>query len=89
MPNSAEKSRSSSVESRAIMVLGNDAPTYRGGGAPAGAAFISQLIAEREHLPPQRERRRAPVATALDRYEATEQQVVPRMPPGYRKSLSV
>jgi len=51
------------------------------------AAFISQLIAERYHLAPQRQRRRATVDIALDCYEATEQQTPRRMPPGYRRSF--
>jgi len=51
------------------------------------AAFISQLIAERYHLAPQRLRRRVPLEVALDCYETAEQQAVRRMPPGYRKSF--
>lgn len=55
---------------------------------PASAApFLSQLIAERDHLPPQRERRRAPMATALLSYRETAIRTPPRLPPGYRKSL--
>jgi hypothetical protein len=54
--------------------------------APA-AAFLSQLIAEREHLPPQRERRRAPVSAALLSYRGAAILTPPRLPPGYRKSL--
>lgn len=54
---------------------------------PRGA-FISQLIAERYHLAPQRQRRRAPLDVALDCYETAEQQATRRMPPGYRTSLS-
>lgn len=55
---------------------------------PASAApFLSQLIAERDHLPPQRERRRAPLATALLSYRETAVRTPPRLPPGYRKSL--
>lgn len=57
-------------------------------GLPAsGAPFLSQLIAERDHLPPQRERRRAPMATALLSYRETAVRTPPRLPPGYRKSL--
>jgi len=51
------------------------------------ATFLSQLIAERDHLPPQRARRRAPVATALLSYHGTAILTPPRLPPGYRKSL--
>ena len=51
------------------------------------AAFISQLIAERYHLAPQRQRSRAPLDIALGCYETAEHQTVRRMPPGYRKSF--
>ena len=53
------------------------------------AAFLSQLIAERFHLDPQRERRRAPVPFAIDIYAAAQQQAVRRLPPGYRKTVVV
>ena len=53
----------------------------------SAAPFLSQLIAERDHLPPQRARRRAPVATALVSYRDTASHTLPRLPPGYRKSL--
>lgn len=53
------------------------------------AEFLSQLIAERDHLPPQRERRRAPVDFALDTYDSTTRHAVRRMPPGYRKTLVI
>jgi hypothetical protein len=61
---------------------------HREGPLPrAGAAFISQLIAERQHLPPQRERRRAPMAEAVSCYGHVADQSVRRMPPGYRKTV--
>ncbi len=49
--------------------------------------FISQLIAERDHLPPQRERRRAPVGVALGAYDAGSKIAVRRMPAGYRTTI--
>jgi len=55
--------------------------------APPAAAFLSQLIAERDHMAPQRARRRAPVATALLSYHGTAILTPPHLPPGYRKSL--
>ena len=64
-------------------------PARPGGSAPAGSSFVSQLIAERQHLPPQRERRRATMAVAVGSYRATEEQAVRRVPPGYRKTLVV
>ena len=51
------------------------------------ATFISQLIAERHHLPPQRERRRTTMDVAVEAYADTEQNAIRRMPPGYRKTL--
>lgn len=51
------------------------------------ATFISQLIAEHQHLPPQRERRRAPPAMAAFAYAQTADQATPRLPPGYRRRL--
>jgi hypothetical protein len=53
------------------------------------AAFISQLIAERQHLPIQRQRRQSTVDVALDAYGATERNAVVRLPPGYRTTLLV
>jgi hypothetical protein len=52
------------------------------------ASFISQLIAERYHLAPQRMRHRTSLDVALDCYDATDQQTPRRMPPGYRTSFS-
>ena len=48
------------------------------------AAFLSQLIAERHHLAPQRARRRAPVAEVLRTYDAGGRMAIRRLPPGYR-----
>lgn len=51
------------------------------------ADFISQLIAERQHLPTQRQLRRVPIAEAVDAYSAGAERAVRRMPAGYRRSL--
>jgi hypothetical protein len=56
-------------------------------GPRAGAAFLSQLIAERMHLPPQRERRRETAEYATDSYASTARESVRRLPPGYRRTL--
>jgi len=53
------------------------------------AAFLSQLIAERDRLAPQRTRRRAPLGTALASYGSTARQAIRRLPPGYRTALTV
>jgi len=55
-------------------------------GAPR-AAFLSQLIAEKHHLAPQRARRQAPVADVLRTYDAGGKIAVRRLPPGYRMSI--
>lgn len=54
---------------------------------PAHADFLSQLIAARQHLPAQRERRRAPVHQAVDAYANGGKITVRRMPAGYRKTI--
>jgi hypothetical protein len=51
------------------------------------ATFLSQLIAEHEHLPAQRARRRAPIGTALNAYDSGGQIAVRRMPQGYRTTV--
>lgn len=51
------------------------------------ADFLSQLIAEHEHLPPQRVRRRAPVSEAVDAYANGGRIAVRRLPAGYRTSV--
>ncbi|HEX4296696.1 MAG TPA: hypothetical protein VHZ56_01615 [Devosia sp.] len=55
----------------------------------APATFLSQLIAERDHLAPQRARRRAPVGEALRSYAVGGRIAVRRLPPGYRMSIDV
>jgi hypothetical protein len=54
---------------------------------PAQSDFVSQLIAERQHLPPQRERRRAPVVEAVNAYDRGARIAARRMPAGYRKTI--
>jgi hypothetical protein len=55
----------------------------------ANASFLSQLIAERQHLAPQRARRRAGLAEAVHAYSSGKAMAVRRLPQGYRKSLLV
>jgi hypothetical protein len=69
------------------MVLAPSAPRSSYRRAAPGAAFLSQLIAERQHLAPQRARRRAPVAEAVDAYRSTSRVTVVRMPAGYRRTV--
>ncbi len=46
-------------------------------------AFVSQLIAERDHLPSQRQRRRAPLDTAIEAYGLGERSDRHRLPHGF------
>lgn len=52
-----------------------------------GAGFLSQLIAERQHLAAQRARRRAPIAEAVDAYRTGGNATIVRMPAGYRTTI--
>ena len=51
------------------------------------ASFLSQLIAERYQLAPQRARRRAPPIVATGAYATGTHIADLRLPAGYRKSL--
>lgn len=53
------------------------------------ASFVSQLIAEKHHMSPQRDKRRGSVDTAVDAYAAKAASTVVRMPTGYRKTVIV
>lgn len=54
---------------------------------PATAAFVSQLLAERHQLPPQRLRRRGSAEGAIGAYADGARVAIKRMPMGYRKSV--
>lgn len=51
------------------------------------AAFVSQLLAERERLPPQRARRRETAEGAVGAYAKSAKVAVKRMPMGYRTTI--
>jgi len=53
------------------------------------ASFVSQLIAEKHNLQPQRAKRRGSVDSALDAYSTGASISVLRMPQGYRKTVVV
>ena len=53
------------------------------------AAFLSQLLAERNRLAPQRARRRGSVDGALGAYAQSASMAVRRLPQGYRKTVVV
>jgi hypothetical protein len=58
--------------------------SYRG---ESRASFLSQLIAERHHMAPQRVRRQAPVEQVLQTYDAGGKIAIRRLPPGYRMDI--
>ena len=49
--------------------------------------FLSQLIAERHHMAPQRARRQAPLSEVLQTYDAGGRIAERRLPPGYRMDV--
>ena len=51
------------------------------------AAFVSQLLAERNNLAPQRARRRGSAEGAIGAYDDGARVAVKRMPVGYRTSI--
>lgn len=51
------------------------------------AGFVSQLLAERDNLPPQRSRRRGSAEGAIGAYADGAKVAVKRMPMGYRTSI--
>jgi hypothetical protein len=53
------------------------------------AAFVCQLIAERDHLPPQRLKRRATPGVATNVYDAGSHIADRRLPAGYRTARVV
>lgn len=54
---------------------------------PTAAAFISQLLAERHNLAPQRTRRRGTSEGAIGAYADGAKVAIKRMPVGYRTSI--
>lgn len=51
--------------------------------------FLSQLIAERHHMAPQRLKRRASPLEVLRTYDASGKLKLLRIPPGYRTDIEV
>lgn len=54
---------------------------------PTMAFFVSQLLAERANLPPQRARRRTSTEGAIGAYADGARVTVKRMPAGYRTTI--
>lgn len=69
------------------MVIGMSAPRPSLRRSETTAAFVSQLLAARENLPAQRQRRRNTVEGALGAYGAGARISTLRMPQGYRKTV--
>ena len=59
------------------------------GDLAPSAGFISQLLAARQRMMPQRERRRETPAAAAHAYAVAERADVRRMPAGYRTTRVV
>jgi hypothetical protein len=55
--------------------------------SPTAAAFVSQLLAERNNLAPQRARRRGNPEGAIGAYADGARIAVKRMPMGYRTTI--
>jgi hypothetical protein len=51
------------------------------------AAFLSQLIAGRQHLAAGLQRRQPPPAQAVDAYASGARITISRLPPGYRRTV--
>ena len=63
----------------------SDRRTFAAPSAPE-AEFLSQMIAERDRMAPQRRRRRAPLDAALSAYAAGEISDEARLPLGFFRS---
>ena len=68
-------------------VLVYEAPRQSYGRTTPAAAFLSQLLAERHHLAPQRAKRRAPVTDAVNAYRLGGHVTHQRLPAGYRRTV--
>ena len=59
----------------------------RGSRGSPKSEFLSQLIAERHHMAPQRVKRQATALEVLRTYDAGGKLKVLRVPPGYRTDI--
>lgn len=69
------------------MLIGPSRPRPSLRRSEIGAAFVSQLLAARANLMPQRERRRDTPEGAIGAYADGARVAVKRMPAGYRTSI--
>jgi hypothetical protein len=67
------------------LVAAGDKPSLA--RSASGAAFVSQLIAARDNLPPQRSRRIGSAERAIGAYRNGARMTERRMPMGYRKTI--
>jgi hypothetical protein len=70
------------------MALAPSGPRPSLARSSASAAFVSQLLAARDRLPPQRPRRNANAERALGAYGQSARSLIRRMPQGFRKNLT-
>jgi hypothetical protein len=69
------------------MVIGTPRPRPSLRRSETTAAFVSQLLAERGNLAPQRARRRGNAEGAIGAYADGAKAAIKRMPVGYRTSI--
>ena len=74
---------------RSIPVATGAGSRYSSYRASPRPEFLSQLIAEREHLSTQRMKRQAPILEVLRTYDEGGRLRVLRVPPGYRTDITV
>ena len=79
--------QSETVSSGLPMALGPAAPRPSLAFSAPNAAFVSQLIAARAHMAPQRARRMGTSEGAVGAYGQTARLTQRRMPQGYRKTV--
>ncbi len=77
----------SEIETGTALVALGPAHEVRLARVTPEASFLSQLIAERHHLAPQRARRRAAPDVASGAYSSATHIAERRLPTGYRKNL--
>jgi hypothetical protein len=85
----SDLAQSDTVSPGLPMVLGPAAPRPSLAFSSPTAAFVSQLIAARAHLPIQRTRRMGTAEGAVGAYGQTARLTQRRMPQGYRKTVVV
>ena len=73
---------------RSLPVAPSGGTRYSSFRAAPKPEFLSQLIAEREHLATQRAKRQATPLEALRTYDNGGKLKISRLPPGYRLSVT-